>query len=115
MLTRMRRLLWLVLLCSSFIAAQTAAPSQPQFFHITPERPVEELRSEALKAQPPFEQGNFLKPDLVELTKLDPTIKLDIRYATSRNFLSTPVYEEARAFMQRPAAEAVARANEKLH
>jgi zinc D-Ala-D-Ala dipeptidase len=47
--------------------------------------------------------------------KLDPTIKLDIRYATSRNFLSTPVYEEARAFMQRPAAEAVARASQKLH
>jgi zinc D-Ala-D-Ala dipeptidase len=138
MLARMRRLLWLVLLLTSFAAAQTAAqpqsqpasqavasaqaqsaaqtaaPSQPQFFHITPVRPVEELRQEALKAQPPVEHGDFLKPDLVELIKLDSTIKLDIRYATSRNFLSTPVYEEGRAFMQRPAAEAVARANQKL-
>jgi D-alanyl-D-alanine dipeptidase len=108
----MRRLLFLVLLFSSYVAAQTA---QSQFFHITPVRPVEELRKEALKAQPPVEHGEFLKPDLVELVKLDPSIKLDIRYATSRNFLSTPVYEEARAFMQRPAAEAVARASEKLH
>jgi len=96
----MRRLLFLVLLCASMAAAQPAA--QPQFFHITPVRPVEELRKEALKAQPPIERRDFLRPDLVELVKLDPTIKLDIRYATNRNFLSTPVYEEARAFMQRP-------------
>jgi zinc D-Ala-D-Ala dipeptidase len=109
----MRRLLWIVLLCSSMVAAQPAP--QPQFFHITPVRPVEELRREALQAQPPVEHGDFLQPDLVELVKLDPTIKLDIRYATPRNFLSTPVYEEARAFMQRPAAEAVARASKKLH
>ena len=94
-------------------AAQPAA--QPQFFHITPVHPVEELRQEALKAQPPVERRDFLKPDLVELVKIDPSIKLDIRYATNRNFLSTPVYDEARAFMQRPAAEAVARASQKLH
>jgi D-alanyl-D-alanine dipeptidase len=109
----MRRLLCLVLLSVSMAAAQPAA--QPQFFHITPVRPVEELRKEALKAQPPIERREFLRPDLVELVKIDPTIKLDIRYATNRNFLSTPVYEEARAFMQRPAAEAVARASQKLH
>ncbi len=69
-------------------------------------RPLQELRAEALKAQPPREQGNFRKPELVELVKLDPTIKLDIRYATTNNFLGTPVYTQARAFLQRPAAEA---------
>ena len=103
-----------VLLIASLVAAQSA-PQQPQFFHITPVRPVEELRKEALQAQPPVEKGEFLKPDLVELIKLDPSIKLDIRYATNRDFLSTPVYEEARAFMERPAAEALVRANKKLH
>ena len=113
MLSRMRKALWLVLVLCSCAWAQQAA--QPQFFHITPARPVEELRKEALKTQPPVEHGDFLKPDLVELVKLDPSIKLDIRYATNRNFLSTPVYEEARAFMQRPAAEAVARASQTLH
>ena len=45
---------------------------------------------------------------------LDPTIKLDIRYATTNNFLQTPVYTEARAFLQRPAAEALVRANREL-
>ncbi|MCA1559252.1 MAG: hypothetical protein LC753_05500 [Acidobacteria bacterium] len=27
------------------------------------------------------------EPDLVELTRLDPTIELEIRYATTNNFL----------------------------
>lgn len=63
---------------------------------------------------PPKETGNFRKPDLVELVTLDPTIKLDIRYATSNNFLGRPVYTEARAFLQRPAAEALVRANKSL-
>src|SRR5438128_10603092 len=64
--------------------------------------------------QPPKEAGPFRKPDLVELVKLDPTIKLDIRYATSNNFLGRPVYKEARAFLQRPAAGALVRANKAL-
>lgn len=62
----------------------------------------------------PKEKGNFRVPDLVELIKLDPTIKLDIRYATSNNFVGKPVYKEARAFLQRPAAEALARINQEL-
>jgi D-alanyl-D-alanine dipeptidase len=88
--------------------------AQEVSFRITPLRPVEELRAEALKAQLPHEQGTFLKPDLMELVKLDPTIKLDIRYATSSNFLGTPVYTQARAFLQRPAAEALLRAHREL-
>jgi D-alanyl-D-alanine dipeptidase len=64
--------------------------------------------------EPPKEIGTFRKPDLVELVKLDRTIRLDIRYATSNNFLGRPVYKQARAFMQRPAAEALARANQAL-
>jgi D-alanyl-D-alanine dipeptidase len=86
-----------------------------QTFHVQPLHPLPELRAEALKAQPPQERGEFLKPDLLELIKLDPTLKLDIRYATANNFLETPVYDEARAFLQRPAAEALLRANRRLH
>ncbi|HRH51450.1 MAG TPA: M15 family metallopeptidase [Panacibacter sp.] len=65
-------------------------------------------------AKPPHEEGDFINPDLVELIKLDPTFKLDIRYATSNNIAGKPVYTEARAFLQRPAAEALVRVNEKL-
>jgi D-alanyl-D-alanine dipeptidase len=86
-----------------------------QVFHITPLKPVAELRREALASKPPAETGNFRKPDLVELNKLDPSIKLDIRYASDRNFLGSPLYLEARAYMQRPAAEAVVRASQQLH
>jgi zinc D-Ala-D-Ala dipeptidase len=68
----------------------------------------------ALAQGPPVETGPFRKPDLVELDKLDPTIKLDIRYATKNNFLGKKVYKEARAFLQRPAAEALVRVNQKL-
>lgn len=72
-------------------------------------RPIEELRKEALTAAAPKEAGNFRKPDLAELALLDPVIHLDIRYATSNDFLGTPVYSQARAFLQRPAADALLR------
>jgi D-alanyl-D-alanine dipeptidase len=63
---------------------------------------------------PPKEEGTFRAPDLVEIRKLDPTIRLDIRYATKNNFVGRPVYNQARAFLQRPAAEALARVNREL-
>ena len=56
---------------------------------VKPVRPVKELIKEALKAQPPQETGDFLPSDLVELKKLDETIKLDIRYAGSNNLFGT--------------------------
>jgi serine beta-lactamase-like protein LACTB len=84
-------------------------------FRIRPERPVPELLREARAAQPPPERGEFGKVDLVELTSLDPTLKLDLRYATSNNFLGTPLYPPtAKAYLQRPAAEAVVRAHRRL-
>ncbi len=81
---------------------------------ITPVRKPSELRAEALAAKPPVETRPKTA-DLVELRGLDSTIKYDIRYATSNNFMGTPFYTSAHAFMQRPAAEAVARASAELH
>ena len=81
---------------------------------IKPVRPVNELLKEACAATPPKEAGEFRAPDLVELTRLDPTIKLDVRYASTNNFLGSVFYSEPRTFLQRPAAEAVARAHRKL-
>jgi D-alanyl-D-alanine dipeptidase len=89
-------------------------PADGGQLHITPVRPVPELLKEALTQAPPKESGDFYPADLVELTTLDPTIHLDIRYATTNNFLGSVFYSEARAFMQRPAAEAVARAAKAL-
>ena len=81
---------------------------------VTPVRPMDELRREALAASPPAEVGPFRPTDLVELVKLDPTIHLEIRYATSNNLFGTPFYSQSRAFLQRPAAEALVRASAAL-
>jgi len=87
----------------------------PQQVLIKPVRPVADLRAEALATSPPHEEdGTFRRPELVELTTLDPAIHLDIRYATTNDFLGTPVYTQARAFLQRPAAEALVRALHRL-
>jgi D-alanyl-D-alanine dipeptidase len=83
-------------------------------FRITPVRPPDELRAEALAASPPAEEGDFRASDLVELVTLDSTFQLDIRYASTNNFMGEVFYSEPRAFLQRPAAEALARANEWL-
>jgi zinc D-Ala-D-Ala dipeptidase len=98
------------LLLAYLVLGQT----EPAVFHIQPVRPIAELRAEALKATPPFERGPFRESDLVDVAALDKRIKLDIRYATDRNFLGTPVYSSARAFLQRPAAEALRRAHREL-
>ena len=62
---------------------------------------------------PPKEQNKH-EADLIELKKLDKTIKLDIRYSTANNFVGRAVYPDARAFLQRPAAEALLRVHKLL-
>src|SRR6185312_1784297 len=90
-------------------------PESGTQLRVTPVRPIAELRTIALAATPPVEPPSARRPDLVELTTLDSTIKLEIRYATTNNFLGSRMYTQARAFMQRPAAEAVVRASRELH
>jgi D-alanyl-D-alanine dipeptidase len=68
----------------------------------------------AAQLAPPREE-NKREADLIEIIKLDKTIKLDIKYATADNFVGKPVYPEARAFLQRPAAEGVVRVHKWLN
>jgi len=98
----------------AWASAARPADEPAALFSITPVRPVTELRPLALAAKPPVESGDFRPADLVELSKLDPTLRLDIRYATTRNFLGVPLYSQARAFLQRPAAEALVRVQRSL-
>ena len=83
-------------------------------FRITPLHPVDSLREAALAMRPPPQPAGLRRPDLVDLTTLDPRIRLDIRYATTNDFLGTAMYTSARAFLQRPAAEALLRALRRL-
>ncbi len=68
----------------------------------------------AAQIAPPREE-NKREADLIEIIKLDKTIKLDIKYATADNFVGKAVYPEARAFLQRPAAEGVVRVHKWLN
>jgi D-alanyl-D-alanine dipeptidase len=69
-----------------------------------------------------FTHGVFAQPvgdvrearHLVEVAALDSSIHLDIRYATAKNFMGRPMYTQARAFLQGPAAEALLRAHHAL-
>lgn len=65
-------------------------------------------------ARPPHEAGPFRPGELVELTRVVPGLRLDIRYATTHNFMGRVLYPEARAFLQRPAAEALAQVQAEL-
>lgn len=72
------------------------------------------LFSSVFAQNTPPKQENKRDADLIELKKLSKTIKLDIKYATTDNFVGRAVYPEARAFLQRPAAEALVRVHKLL-
>ncbi len=83
-------------------------------FKIQPVAPMEKLRDQALQAKPPQERGEFRESQLVDLAQLDATIKHDIRYATTNNFMNAVFYQQPKALMQQPAAQAVVAANARL-
>jgi CubicO group peptidase (beta-lactamase class C family)/D-alanyl-D-alanine dipeptidase len=101
-------------------AAEVVFPRRPldgedgRTFRIRPARAVEAARAEAMQAEPPRESRRFQAPALFDPTALDASIRLDIRYATANNFLGVPVYTSPRAFLQRPAAEALVRVHHAL-
>lgn len=72
------------------------------------------LVSSAFAQDAPPKEPNKREAHLIELIKLDPTIKLDIRYATENNFVGRKVYPEARAFLQKAAAKSLVRVHKKL-
>jgi D-alanyl-D-alanine dipeptidase len=93
------------------VSAAGLTAEQSQNFHISPLHPIPVLRQEAVRARPPKEGGEFRKPDLVDLAALSAAasanFRFDTRYATANNFLGVPVYSQARALLERPAAEAL--------
>ena len=83
-------------------------------FKIEPIKPVAELNQLALAASPPPENGDFKTFDLIDIRKLDTSILYDIRYASDNNFMGTSFYTLSRAYLQRPAAEALVRVHQGL-
>src|SRR5436189_851072 len=89
-------------------------PADGGQLRIAPVRSVAELLTADRVLTPPAESGAFLAADLVEPAVLDATIRLDIRYATTNNFLGSVFYSSPHAFLQRPAAQALVRASRAL-
>lgn len=113
------RLLSQTVLCTALLVSIACSsivdhPDEHPVFRIEPLRPVEELRKAFRLAEPPAEDGDFLSPDLIEISSLDPSIQLDIRYATRNNFMGSAFYSLPRAYLQRPAAEALLAAHREL-
>jgi D-alanyl-D-alanine dipeptidase len=52
--------------------------------------------------------------ELVEVTAIEPSIALDVRYATTNNFMKTELYPIAKVFLRRPAAMSLANAQHEL-
>jgi len=90
-------------------------PRDGQSFKVEMENGLAPLLEAALKANPPVQEGDFREPDLVDIMAVLDNVKLDIRYATTNNFLSVATYSEAKSFLQRPAVMALDKANKKLN
>ena len=90
-------------------------PRDGNTFKVTLDKSIEEYTSAALEAEAPRQEGEFREADLIDITTVVDNVKLDVRYATTNNFLDVPTYSMAKSFLQRPAAMAVAEANVKLN
>ncbi|NTW48260.1 MAG: D-alanyl-D-alanine dipeptidase [Chlorobiales bacterium] len=58
----------------------------------------------------------FAQPeqDLVEVRKINPSIRVELRYAASDNFTGKPIYENARCLLRRAVAERLSRVQKRL-
>lgn len=91
------------------------ADPAPGGFRIRPLRPIDELVQQAAAAKSPVAPPGLRPFDLVDLASLEPGLRIDLVYATADNFVGAAVYPVgARAMLQRPAAEALARVHRAL-
>lgn len=75
---------------------------------------LDRLREASSAATPPTSIRAAPKNDLVQVDRIDPSIRIDMRYASTDNFTGLPLYDRAAAFLQRPAAAALAEAQAEL-
>jgi len=101
-------------IADKLFARRFYGPDKGETFKIVPLRTLDELKKVAAQAVPPEENGIFSESDLVEIQTMEASIHLEIRYATTNNFMGIALYEQPRAFLQRPAAEALLRAHRTL-
>jgi D-alanyl-D-alanine dipeptidase len=60
------------------------------------------------------EYSHFLRTKMVDIATLDPSILLDIRYATTNNFTGQEIYPSAKCYFQQDIAQRLVRVNTAL-
>ena len=83
-------------------------------FYIIPIKEISELREISKNSNPPILDSLDSHKKLVDLKKLDDEFQLDIRYASTNNFMRSKFYKNERAFFNMSAAESLIEAKNEL-
>ena len=80
---------------------------------VTPAKSMAEFHQEAAQAAPPDKAYDKVA-DLVEVSSVVPGIHYDLRYTTDNNLFGTPLVESKQGLLDRSAAQALARVQNRL-
>ena len=83
-------------------------------FYIIPIKEISELREISKNSNPPILDSLDSHKKLVDLKKLDDEFQLDIRYASTNNFMRSKFYKNERAFFNISAADKLIEAKNEL-
>ena len=83
-------------------------------FYIIPIKEISELREISKNSNPPTLDSLDSHKKLVDLKKLDDEFQLDIRYASTNNFMRSKFYKNERAFFNINAADRLIEAKNEL-
>ena len=83
-------------------------------FYIIPIKEISELRKISKNSNPPSLDSLDSHKKLIDLKKLDDEFQLDIRYASTNNFMRSKFYKNERAFFNMSAAERLIEAKNEL-
>ena len=83
-------------------------------FYITPIKEISELRKISKNSYPPALDSLNSHKKLIDLKKLDDEFQLDIRYASTNNFMRSKFYKNERAFFNMDAANRLIEAKNEL-
>ncbi len=78
------------------------------------ETPTKKTDTTAVEPAKPPVQLDYDTASWTEITRLDPSIKLDLRYATANNFVKEKMYDCPRCFLRPDVARAIVKAHKAL-
>ena len=83
-------------------------------FKVTLTQSIEVLRKNVQSVVLPNQQNSLAEAKLVNLAAKDQQIRINMIYATDKNFVGTVVYENTGAYLDEQAVDALSRVNRKL-